>query len=667
MDYLTGWLANTPIMLLLLYRPEYTHSWGSKSYYTKVGLDHLGTNSSSELVKAILEEGEVAPELRQLILNRAAGNPLFMEEFTHTLLENGSIERKEERYVLSGKASDIQVPDTIQGIISARLDRLEDNLKRTMQVASVIGRDFAFRILHTITGMREELKSYLLNLQGLEFIYEKRLFPELEYIFKHALTQEVAYNSLLLKRRKEIHEKIGRAIEELYPERLEEFYEMLAFHYSKSHNLEKAYQYLKLSGNKATKNHSIWEAFRFYKEASNVFSDLPESDKNRRTKLEVLHLLTVPMGMLGYPEDSSQILQEGARLSTDLGDQRSYAIFLSKIGHSHFATGNPLLGIKFCEKSLHEAEQLQDVSIMVPIGNELCGSYMVSGNYLRVTDIAQKIIALVERSEKQHEFFGRPFNVYVDVLGYYGLGMATLGSSEKAKIFCEKGLKFALEINHLASLSYIELCYGLVHLQLGNGKDASEHLHKSLAYAEEGQIILISGMAWAALGMACSLMGDLETAGNHIRKGINIQEDAGIPLYLSLSYCALGCVHFGTGDLEQAQKFVEKAVNLARQRNEKSVEGVSRIWMGRILGKKDKSSVDKAEGCILQGIKILEELKQKPSYAEGYVYLGELYGDTGHREKALENLKKAEGMFREMGMDYWLGKAQELLATISKM
>jgi len=138
-----------------------------------------------------------------------------MEEFTHTLLENGAIQCKDQRCALIKKASEIQVPDTIQGIIAARMDRLEDNLKRTMQVASVIGRDFAFRILETISEMRKELKSYLLNLQGLEFIYEKRLFPELEYIFKHALTQEVAYNSLLQKRRTEIHEKIGRAIEEI--------------------------------------------------------------------------------------------------------------------------------------------------------------------------------------------------------------------------------------------------------------------------------------------------------------------------------------------------------------------------------------------------------------------------------------------------------------------
>ncbi|GAG15075.1 unnamed protein product, partial [marine sediment metagenome] len=254
------------------------------------------------------------------------------EEFTHTLLENGSIQKKDHQYVLSTKASDIQVPDTIQGIIAARMDRLEDNLKRTMQVASVIGRDFAYRILQTITGMREELKSYLIHLQGLEFIYEKSLFPELEYIFKHALTQEVAYNSLLLKRRKEIHEKIGKAIEELYPDRLEEFFEMLAHHYSRSENWEKAYQYLKLSGEKAIGSYSNWEAYRFGREAINALNKLPETEENKRRGIEVCLLMAAPMLFLAYPEDSLQILQEGERLSKELGDSRSLANFYNWIG-----------------------------------------------------------------------------------------------------------------------------------------------------------------------------------------------------------------------------------------------------------------------------------------------------------------------------------------------
>jgi len=171
--YLIRWLTSTNILLILLYRPEYTHAWGSKSYYNKIGVDQLSTSTSAELVQSILEGAEVVPELKKLIIGKTGGNPLFVEELTHSLLENGSIQRRDYQYVLSRKASDIQVPNTIHGIIAARIDRLEDNLKRTMQVASVIGRDFAFRILQTITGMREEIKSCLLNLQGLEFIYKR--------------------------------------------------------------------------------------------------------------------------------------------------------------------------------------------------------------------------------------------------------------------------------------------------------------------------------------------------------------------------------------------------------------------------------------------------------------------------------------------------------------
>jgi len=256
LTYLIDGLANTHILLILLYRPEYTPVWVSKSYYSQIRVDQLPTGSSSDLIQAILEGGEIAEELRALILNRASGNPLFIEEFTRTLLERGYIHRKNGCYVLTVKSSDIQVPDTIQGIIAARIDSLEANLKRTMQVASVIGRDFAYRILQTIMAMKQELKSCLLNLQELEFIYEKSMFPELEYIFKHALTQEVAYNSLLLKKRKEIHEKIAQAIENLYADRLEEFYEILAHHYSRAENMRKAYEYLKLSGDKALRNYS---------------------------------------------------------------------------------------------------------------------------------------------------------------------------------------------------------------------------------------------------------------------------------------------------------------------------------------------------------------------------------------------------------------------------
>jgi len=571
--------------------------------------------------------------------------------------------------VLSTKASDIQVPDTIQGIIAARMDRLEDNLKRTMQVASVIGRDFAYRILQTITQMREELKSYLLDLQGLEFIYEKSLFPELEYIFKHALTQEVAYNSLLLKRRKEIHEKIGKAIEELYADRLEEFYEMLVYHYSRSENSEKAYQYMKLSGDKATRSYSNWEAVRFYKEAINVLNTLPETEENKRRGVEVRLLMAGPMMLVWAGEDYVHIFQEGERLSKELGDSRSLAHFYSWMGIYYSATGQPLLGIKYCENCFREAEKVKDIDLMAPTGHDLCMSCHIRGEeYSKMIDVASKVIPLLEETQRQSESFGKPWNVYSALHSWYGVAMDMLGDFREGKNLYEKGLRFASEIKDLQALSLLELNHGMtLVICKGDGENGIKHLRNCIGYCEEGQILTYLGLAWTGFGWGYYLLGDLETARKHVEKGLKIQRDVGLPLYLSLYYWALSVIHFDSGDLKSAQSSIEEALKLAQTNNEKWPEEMSRILLGRVLGKGEKSQYAKAEEYILQGIKFLDEQKLKPSASQGYLYLGELYGDMGQREKALETLKKAEDAFQEMGMDYWLRRTQTVLAVLERL
>jgi predicted ATPase len=331
LDYLIGWLTDERILLLLLYRTEYKHPWGSKSNYNRVGLGQLTSESSAELIRSILPDGKAVKQLEGFILEWTSGNPLFIEELIQTMLENGSIQCEEGRCLLLKNATEIQVPDTIEGIIAARMDRLADDIKRTMQVASVIGRDFAFRILEAITEMKKGLNSYLLNLQDLEFIYEKSLFPELEYVFKHALTQEVAYNSLLQQRRRQIHENIGRAIEALYPDRIEEFYEILAHHYSKSNNFEKAYQFLKLSGDKVMGNYSASEAFSYYKDAMVALEKFPESEENKQKLLDIIHKIMVPTIVLGFPEDSLSILHTGERIATAVDDKKSQIRFYSNL------------------------------------------------------------------------------------------------------------------------------------------------------------------------------------------------------------------------------------------------------------------------------------------------------------------------------------------------
>ena len=486
LDYMIGWLPTTRILLLLLYRPEYTHTWGSKSYYGKIGVDQLSAITSAELVQAILEGGEVIPELNDLILGRAAGNPFFMEELTHSLLENGSILKKEDRYVLSADPSAIQVPDTVQGIIAARMDRLEENLKRIMQVAAVIGREFAFRILQAITEMKEDLKSDLLNLQGLEFIYEKSLFPELEYIFRHALTQEVAYNSLLLKRRKEIHEKIGKTIESLYAQRLDECYEMLAYHYSKSENLEKAYYYLRLSGDKAVGKHSPREAFRFHKEALSMLHRLPDCEKNRKELVDICLSMIIPMIFLGFPEDSIQILTQGEEYARDVGDKKGLVRIAGILSVYYYQKGAKAPAREYGEVAFYEAEKIQDVGLIATSALILCYAYFFIAKHQEILELAPRVLKLLESSKNESTLFGFPTAEYPTLCIICGLVYTFLGDFEKAKTYCDKGLSSAKKTNDLRTLMIIHFFYsGGLYLFKGEGKLAMSHCERFLKYAEE--------------------------------------------------------------------------------------------------------------------------------------------------------------------------------------
>ena len=660
-NYFIEWIAKTRILLILPYRTEYQHKWGSKTYYHKIGLDHLGKESAIELVKAMLEDGNIAPELRDLILSRAAGNPLFMEEFTHTLIENGTIQKQDNQFVLSRDIKEIHVPDTVQGIISARMDRLEENLKRTIQVASVIGRDFAFRILQTITGMREELKSYLLNLQGLEFIYEKRLFPELEYIFKHALTQEVAYNSLLLKRRKQIHENTGKAIEELYSDRLEEFYEMLAYHYSKSDNFEKAYQFLKLSGEKAFSNYAIEESYRYYLEALRVLDKMPHIEKNIKCKIEVIQLIHGSMFLLGFPEGSLRILQSGEQLAKEIKDKNSLSAIYSMIITYYTNKGNPLEGRQYSEALIYDALKNEDIELISSILPGILMSYDASGDYLKIVDMAPIAISLLETKKIEADTYSGNMNVYSYICSVYGLSLAYTGNFDEGKKYLKKAMRLARNIEDITHQGFCEVHYGQYCLWKGDGKGVIEHYQKCINIYEKMNYMMVIGFSYGCIGCGYYLRGDLEKAKKNVEQGYSIHNKSGVnwlrpiyPLYTSFIYHDLY-------DYAEALKFAKEALSLSKKDNAKHFEEQSRIWVGRVLFKKENSKSAEAEKYLMQGIKKLEELNHRPFIAWGYFFLGELYADTGRKDEALENLNKALSMCQEMGIEYWPDKIQAVL------
>ena len=664
LDYLIRWLANASIFLILLYRPEYTHPWASRSYYHHIRVDQLSIPTSAELVQSILWQGEVAPELNHLILEKTSGNPLFMEELTRSLLENGSILKREHRYCFSRRSPDIRVPDTIQGIIAARIDRLDKDLKRIMQLASVIGKEFAFPILEAITEMNEELKSYLIDLQGREFIYEKNLFPELEYEFKHGLVQEVAYNSLLTRGRRKIHGQVGKAIETLYPGRIEEFYEILAYHYSQSEGREKAYQYMKLSGSKSARNSALWEAFRFYRDAINLLMKKPLTDEVKRELIEVCLCIVSPMISLGFPEDSLRILRDGERFSRDIGSTKSLTTISSIIGLYYSVKGDPQGGAQYGEECLKIAEREQDVELTAPIAFDLCSNYASTGQFFKVVDLAPGILSSLERTKGQYECFDRGYNVYSALAAFYGLSLGYMGDFDKGKIFCEKALDAARKVENLFSLGLTEVLYGFLSGNKGDAKECQQHFQNSIRYLEKGQIFVLLGLSWSGLGWARYLHDDFETARVHMEKGLKLHRDAGISYNLSLHYWLLSMVFTELGELKKAQEHVEETLKVAQKNNELYYVGMSMMVRGKLMAQVSISQSDRAEDSILKGMKILDELKIRIYYAVGNLWLGELYRNTNDKGKALKALKAAEDVFRETGMDYWLAKTQAVLEKV---
>ena len=265
--YFARCLQGHPIMMLSAYRPEAAPAWAQGSYYQKLRLGTLSANSSIRLVMNLLGGLELAPALESKIAERAGGNPFFVEEIVKELLERGDLVREGNRYICRHPLDQIEIPSTIQGVIAARMDRLNEDLKRTMQVASVIGRDFAYRLLKSVMELGEELRGHLTNLVGIELLYEKALYPELEFIFKHALTQEVAYESLLRQRCQEIHGRIAQTIEQTCYNRLEENYEVLAYHYERSAIPEKALEYLALAAEKSNQKGAVQTTREFVQRA----------------------------------------------------------------------------------------------------------------------------------------------------------------------------------------------------------------------------------------------------------------------------------------------------------------------------------------------------------------------------------------------------------------
>jgi tetratricopeptide (TPR) repeat protein len=287
-------VPSAPVLLLLTYRPGYIHPLGERGHPTSLALGQLGHEDGMALAEGVLEGGTLPTDLQRLIAGKAEGNPFYIEEVTKDLIETGIIARTNGSYTLARPVEEIHIPENIQEVVLSRIDRLEREAKQAIQLASVIGREFRARLLERISDLETKLSEVLAELQTLELIYQKALLPELAYTFKHALTQDVAYSTLLAERRRRLHRLVGAAVEELYPDRLAEHYETLAHHYWEGQDWQKALDYLTKAGDKATAAYATHDALRHYARALEVCEVLGD------TALAAAASLAEKRGLVNY-------------------------------------------------------------------------------------------------------------------------------------------------------------------------------------------------------------------------------------------------------------------------------------------------------------------------------------------------------------------------------
>jgi len=609
MEHLLPLVNRVPLLICGVSRPESKtpafrlREIAAKDYercYTEIRLSPLSQIESAELVGNLLEIENLSRRLRDMIIHKAEGNPFFLEEIMRSLIDRHAVERDPTtgRWKATPNVETLTIPDTIQGVIMARVDRLDEELKQVLRTASVIGRSFLYRILHAIEQAVQELDHHLDNLQAMELIREKQRIPELEYIFKHALVQETTYESILLQKRRELHARVAQTIETLFPDRLEEFYSMLAHHYVRAEAWEKAQEYLFKAGDQAGRIAADAETLAHYQQAmaayARVFGD--RWDPIQRASLER------KMGEAFYRRgEHKQAMEYLQRALTYLG--KSLPI-------SHWRVRLEIL----CEVVIQIGHRLLPRLFLKPPDTPVSQAIEEEGRiyeimgYIDYFTSPEHFLLICLRSLNFSERNG--FHLVI-VIGSGGLGLVAdfIPAFRIGEYYVQRAVALAEQAQHPGALGFAYECLSAHEIMLGRFNNTVDYgLRGAEAYRKGGywnlhgwgaslflvsRALLAQGNFRKALAFAQDLvragqdsndlqvwcwglaeagpaqkgMGRLEEAIINLERAVNLAE--GVPDHMFRAWASghLARCYLQKGDLERALGMLEECDHLSRKHN----------------------------------------------------------------------------------------------------
>jgi tetratricopeptide (TPR) repeat protein len=660
LDSMVESLQTARILLLVNYRPEYQHGWGSKRYYTQLCLDSLPPASAEELLQTLLGYDPSLKPLRERLIAQTQGNPFFLQESVRTLMETGVLVGERGASHLAKPVYSLQVPATVQAVLAARIDRLPPEDKRLLQTAAVIGTDVPFALLRAIAELPEAtLHRGLAHLQAAEFLYETRLFPEPDYIFKHAQTHEVAYNSLLLERRRAPHARLVEAIEALAPDRVAEQVERLAHHALRGEVWDKAITYCQQAGARARDRAAFREAVVSFEQAHQALDHLHEDGDTRMLALDLRLALDGPLAALGECGRCLVLLGEAAALARALDNWARLGRVLARMALVLRTTGDSDGAIAAGQQALELATALGESALQEQASHTLGQAYNAIGDFGRAAELWRRNVKAADR-----ESGGPSTDVRIQSRAWLARTLGHLGAFTEGQRHGEEALRLATLEGRGQTPIIAYGCLGHLYLAKGDLEHAIRVLDQGLALCRaSGNRSWFRAIA-ASLGYASVLQGRLAEGHALLEEAISESTRTGAVQNQAYWVAWLSEVCRRAGRGEEAWQHARQALDVARQYKERANEALARHQLGVVHTHLEPPDAEQAEAHYQQTLALASELGMRPLVAHCHRGLGTLYTKVGRLEQARAELSTAIDLYRAMEMSFWLPQAEAALARV---
>src|SRR5262245_17871641 len=656
LDTLVDSLGSARLLLIVSYRPEYQHAWGSKTFYTQIRLDRLQPESAEELLSALLGDDPGLVPLKELLIRR--GNPAFLEETVRTLVESKALVGKPGDYRLTRQVQAIQVSPTEQAVLAARIDRLPPEDKRLLQLASVIGsRNVPFTLLEAIADLPEEtLRSSLKSLQAAEVLYETGLYPDLEYSFKHALVHEVTYGGLLRERRRVLHGRIVEAIERLHQDRLSSDVERLAQHAVRGELWAQAATYLRQAGAKAAARSALSDARSWFEQALGALEQVPESPSTLTHGLEIRLALWVVLTQLGEVRQALKRVREAEALADRLNDDRQRGRVCATLTNLYSLLGELRDALESGSRALGIAGRSGDLQLLIFSTTYMEQAHYFRGDYERVVELANDNLAALP-AEWVGEYFGATAPPAVADRCWLVLSLVQLGRFAEAAEHAAEAIRLAEPTQHATTGGPAHRASGMLHptrCEWAQGRKLSEY---GFTVFKSGNVAIQLPSALAASAWASAELGEASVALDQLRRGEEVVERfaaTGIVAHLAWSYHALGRAALLLGRMDEARRLASLAVEFAPRHPGFAAHAMH--LLGDIAMRVDAPDIKNAEALYRESLALAEPRGMRPLMAHCHFGLGALYARIGKTDETRSHFAAAGTLYREMDMRFWLEK-----------